>query len=43
MTMSSIFLSYAATVAVGLVILFFTLVETKNMSIEEIESALASK
>ena len=43
MTMSSIFLSYAATVAVGLVILYFTLVETKNMSIEEIESALASK
>lgn len=42
MGMSSIFLFYAATVAVGLVILFFTLKETKNMSIEEIQEALAS-
>ncbi len=40
MGMSSIFLFYAATVLVGLVILFFTLKETKNMSIEEIEIAL---
>lgn len=39
--MSVTLLCYAATVAVGLVILFFTLIETKNMSIEEIESALA--
>ncbi len=41
MGMSSIFLFYAATVAIGLVILFFTLKETKNMSIEEIQMALA--
>lgn len=40
MGMSSIFLFYAATVLVGLVILFFTLKETKNMSIEEIQLAL---
>lgn len=42
MTMSSIFLFYAATVTVGLLILFFTLVETKNMSIEQIQAALTS-
>lgn len=42
MGMASIFMFYAATVAVGLVILFFTLKETKNMSIEEIQEALAS-
>ena len=40
MGMSSIFLFYAATVAIGLVILFFTLKETKNMSIEQIEESL---
>ncbi|QDV66062.1 MFS transporter [Crateriforma conspicua] len=40
MGMTSIFLFYAGTVLVGLVILFFTLVETKNMSIEEIERTL---
>ncbi|WP_442512142.1 MFS transporter [Novipirellula sp. SH528] len=43
MGMASIFLFYAATVAIGLVILFFTLKETKNMSIEEIQLALVSK
>ncbi len=43
MGMSTIFLFYAATVAVGLVILFFTLKETKNMSIEEIQLALTGK
>ncbi len=43
MGMSTIFLFYAGTVAVGLVILFFTLKETKNMSIEEIQLALISK
>jgi sugar porter (SP) family MFS transporter len=42
MGMSSIFLFYGATVAVGLAILFFTLKETKNMSIEEIQIALSS-
>ena len=40
--MSSIFLFYAATVTIGLLILFFTLVETKNMSIEQIQAALTS-
>ena len=40
---SSIFLFYAATVAIGLVILYFFLPETKNLSIEEIEARLASK
>lgn len=40
MGMRDIFLFYAATVAVGLLILFFTLIETKNMSIEEIQSKL---
>ncbi len=43
MGMASIFLFYAATVAIGLLILFFTLKETKNMSIEEIQLALVSK
>lgn len=43
MGMSSIFLFYAATVAVGLVILFFTLRETRNMSIEEIQETLTGK
>ena len=42
MGMSSIFLFYASTVAIGLAILFFTLKETKNMSIEEIQLALSS-
>ena len=40
MGMSSIFLFYAATGLVGLVILFFSLKETKNMSIEEIGNKL---
>ncbi|GAB5561405.1 MAG: hypothetical protein SynsKO_30520 [Synoicihabitans sp.] len=40
MGMSSIFLFYAATVFVGLVIQFFTLKETKNLSIEEIQESL---
>ena len=40
---SSIFLFYAATVAIGFVILYFFLPETKNMSIEEIEAHLAVK
>lgn len=39
--MSSILLFYAATVAIGLVIMFLTLVETKNMSIEEIQAKLS--
>lgn len=39
--MSSTLLFYASTVAVGLVILSFTLIETKNMSIEEVQLALA--
>lgn len=43
MGMSTIFLTYGATVLIGLIILFFTLRETKNMSIEEIEDALVSK
>ena len=43
MGMSSIFLFYAATVLIGLVILFFTLKETKNMSIEEVQVALQGK
>lgn len=43
MGMSAIFLCYGAVVAVGLVILFFTLKETKNMSIEEIQAALQPK
>ncbi|CAA6690687.1 MULTISPECIES: MFS transporter [unclassified Lentimonas] len=41
MGMSPIFLCYAVTVAVGLVVLFFTLKETKNMTIEEIQAALS--
>ncbi len=40
---AAIFLFYAAMVAVGLVILFRVLPETKNMSIEEIEMAFKSK
>jgi SP family arabinose:H+ symporter-like MFS transporter len=40
MGVSSIFLFYAITVGLGLVILYFYLVETKNMSIEEIQLAL---
>ncbi|EMI52547.1 MFS transporter [Rhodopirellula sallentina] len=42
MGMTTIFLSYAATVGVGLAILYFTLVETKNLSIEEIQAKLSS-
>ena len=41
MGMSAIFLSYAAVVFVGLIILFFTLKETKGLSIEEIQKKLA--
>lgn len=40
---SAIFLFYAVTVAIGLVILFFKLPETKNMSIEEIQLKLTRK
>ena len=43
MGMSSIFLFYAATVGTGLVILFFTLKETKGLSIEEIQEKLSTK
>lgn len=42
MGMSSIFLFYAATVLVGMVILFFTLKQTKNLSMEEIQASLQS-
>ncbi|GAA5510830.1 MFS transporter [Novipirellula caenicola] len=41
--MSAVFLFYAATVFAGLMVLFFTLKETKNMSIEEIQDALQSR
>lgn len=41
MGMSTIFLSYAVVVSVGLIILFFTLKETKGLSIEEIQKKLA--
>ena len=37
---SSTFLFYAVTVGIGLVILYFFLVETKNMTIEEIQLAM---
>ncbi len=40
--MSSIFLTYGIVVGLGLLVLIFTLKETKNMSIEEIEAALRS-
>ena len=40
MGISTTFLFYGATVAIGLVILFFYLPETKNMTIEEIEAKL---
>lgn len=40
---SAIFLFYAATVAIGLVILYFFLPETKNMTIEEIQLAMKRK
>ncbi|WP_283430801.1 MFS transporter [Neorhodopirellula lusitana] len=43
MGMTAVFLFYAGTVFVGLVILFFTLIETKNMSIEEIQVAMRPK
>jgi len=43
MGMSSIFLFYASTVLIGLLILCFTLKETKNMSIEEIQEALSPR
>ncbi|QDT69065.1 putative metabolite transport protein CsbC [Planctomycetes bacterium MalM25] len=42
MGMSSIFLGYAAVVSLGLVILFFTLPETKNLTIEEVQAKLSS-
>lgn len=42
MGVTSIFLFYAGTVVVGLVILFFTLRETKGISIEEFQDSLAS-
>ena len=40
---SAIFLFYAITVAIGLVILYVSLPETKNMSIEEIQLAVKKK
>lgn len=40
MGMSAIFLSYAGTVLVGLVVLYFTLPETKNLTIEEVRASL---
>lgn len=40
---SAIFLFYAVTVAMGLVILYFFLPETKNMTIEEIQRAMKNK
>ncbi len=40
---SSTLLFYASTVAIGLVILFIYLKETKNMTIEEVQLALAPK
>ncbi len=43
MGMSLIFLFYASIVGIGLVILFFSLMETKNMSIEEIQMKFISK
>lgn len=43
MGMSAIFLTYAAVVFAGLAILFFTLKETKGLSIEEIQEKLASR
>ncbi|MGC6424312.1 MAG: MFS transporter [Lentimonas sp.] len=43
MGMSSIFLFYASTVFVGFIILFFTLKETKGLSIEAIQERLAWK
>ncbi len=42
MGMSTIFLFYAATVLVGLVIMFFTLKETKGLSLEEIQESYSS-
>jgi len=40
---SSTLLFYASTVAIGLVVLFIHLKETKNMTIEEVQLALAPK
>ena len=40
---SSTLFFYASTVAIGLVILFIYLKETKNMTIEEVQAALATK
>lgn len=40
---SSVFLFYAVTVSIGLLILYRYLPETKNMSIEEIQASMASK
>ena len=40
---SSTLLFYASTVAIGLIILYFYLKETKNMTIEEVQLALAPK
>lgn len=41
MGMSAIFLSYAGAVLIGLVVLFFTLPETKNLTIEEVQASLS--
>lgn len=43
MGMSAIFLCYAVVVMGGLIVLFFKLKETKNMTIEEIQNALLVK
>lgn len=42
MGMRDIFLLYAVTVAVGLLILFLTLIETKKLTIEEVQAKLAT-
>lgn len=43
MGISATLLFYAATVGIGLIILYFYLKETKNMTIEEVQLALAPK
>ncbi|MBU2945855.1 MFS transporter [Zobellia uliginosa] len=43
MGISSTLLFYAITVSIGLVILYFYLKETKNMTIEEVQLALSSR
>ena len=43
MGMSVIFIFYATMVIIGVIILFFSLIETKNMSIEEIQLKFMKK